>query len=219
MDVRRGVSIPHNSHIELASVGIMGDRTVTIASGKDAAVIAPGDTVSGVLLMDLSTVMGQVGGILNEVEETTKNLRDIVVAMNKDGKFREGVNDLAATSKSLRQMTEDNRERIDHTIASFDHSAAQLDQLLGDHYAQLDSSLSAIGRAGGKAELTVDNLAAISGDLKEITARLKAGQGSAGRLLNDDTLVRHLESTSASLDTLLKDLREHPGRYVKFSLF
>jgi len=37
--------------------------------------------------------------------------------------------------------------------------------------------------------------------------------------LNDDTLVLRLESTTASLDSLLKDMRENPGRYVKFSLF
>jgi phospholipid/cholesterol/gamma-HCH transport system substrate-binding protein len=116
-------------------------------------------------------------------------------------------------------MTEGNRARLDRAIARFERSASMLDSLLTGHYAQIDSSLGAIGRAGGKFEVTVDNLAVVSDDLKDITAKLRDGKGSAGRLINDDTLILRLEATTASLDTLLKDLREHPGRYVKFSLF
>ena len=67
--------------------------------------------------------------------------------------------------------------------------------------------------------MTVDNLAAVSGDLREITAKLRAGEGSAGRLLNDDTFVLRMEKTLADLDSLIQDLQKNPGRYVKFSLF
>jgi phospholipid/cholesterol/gamma-HCH transport system substrate-binding protein len=67
--------------------------------------------------------------------------------------------------------------------------------------------------------VTVDNLAEGSQDLREITAKLRSGEGSAGRLLNDDTFIRRLESTVAELDSLVSDIQKNPGRYVKFSLF
>jgi phospholipid/cholesterol/gamma-HCH transport system substrate-binding protein len=146
-------------------------------------------------------------------------LRDIAETLGAEGKLREGVEDFAATSKNMRGMTENNRVRLDRAIMRFDRSASMLDSLLTGRYTELDSSLAAVGRAGGKFEVTVDNLHDVSADLKEITAKLRSGEGSAGRLINDDTLIRRLEATTASLDTLLKDLRENPGRYVKFSLF
>jgi len=65
----------------------------------------------------------------------------------------------------------------------------------------------------------MDNLAEVSKDLREITDKLNSGQGSAGRLLNDDTLITRLESTAARLDSLVADIQRNPGRYVKFSLF
>jgi phospholipid/cholesterol/gamma-HCH transport system substrate-binding protein len=221
--VRMGVTekcpIPTDSRIQLQSVGIMGERNVAITRGLAPTMVAPGDTLQGELLMGLSEVLGSTGDILSDVEVTTRNLRKMVEELNADGKLRAGVNDFAATGKNLREITETNRKRLDDAIASFEHSSKQIDQLLSQHYAQLDSSLTSLGRAGGKVDVSVDNLVAVSQDLKEITAGLRAGKGSAGRLLNDETLVRRLESTTASLDTLLKDLREHPGRYVKFSLF
>jgi phospholipid/cholesterol/gamma-HCH transport system substrate-binding protein len=87
------------------------------------------------------------------------------------------------------------------------------------HYTGIDSSLAAIGRAGGKAETAVDNLAEVSKDLREITAKLRAGEGSAGRLLSDDTFITRLESTVAELDSLVSDIQRNPGKYVKFSIF
>lgn len=220
MAVREGVVIPLDSKLSLKSIGIMGERLVAVTLGDSAVAVAPGDTIDGEFLMGLSEVMGSAGGILDDVEVTTRHLREIAEALNADGKFRAGVDDFATTGRNLRVLTEDNRERLDRAIANFERSSKQLDELLSTHYAELDSSLAALGRAGGKVDVTVDNLAVVSQDLKEITAKLRTSEGSsAGRLINDDTLIRRLEASSAQLDSLLKDLREHPGRYVKFSLF
>jgi phospholipid/cholesterol/gamma-HCH transport system substrate-binding protein len=219
MAVREGVTIPSDSRVALKSIGIMGERLVAIRQGEWETAIAPGDTLNGEFLMGLSEVMGSAGGILDDVKATTQQLRDIAETLGAEGRLREGVDDFAATSRNLRGMTEGNRARLDRAIARFERSASMLDSLLTGHYAEIDSSLGAIGRAGGKFEVTVDNLALVSDDLKDITTKLRDGKGSAGRLLNDDTLILRLEATTASLDTLLKDLRENPGRYVKFSLF
>jgi phospholipid/cholesterol/gamma-HCH transport system substrate-binding protein len=219
MAVREGVTIPDDSRIELKSIGIMGERFVAIHMGASDHAIAPGDTLDGLFLMGLSEVMGAAGGILDDVQETTRHLREITETLTGDGKFKQSVDDFAATSKNLRGMTESNRERLDRTLAHFERSSSMIDSLVSGHFAQIDSSLTSITRAGGHAEVTAENLAAVSSDLKEITAKLRAGDGTAGRLLNDDQLIRKMESTVTELDSLLKDIQDHPGRYVKFSLF
>jgi phospholipid/cholesterol/gamma-HCH transport system substrate-binding protein len=219
MGVREGVVIPIDSRISLKSIGIMGERFVAIVLGDSSVAISPGDTVDGAYLMGLSEVMASAGDVLTEVRETTRHLRDITNTLSADGKLQEGVNDFAATSKNLRGMTERNRVRLDRAMSRFERSATLIDSLMTLHYSSIDSSLAAIGRAGGKAEVTIDNLSEVSQDLREITAKLRAGEGSAGRLLNDDTFITRLESTVAQLDSLVADIQRNPGRYVKFSLF
>jgi phospholipid/cholesterol/gamma-HCH transport system substrate-binding protein len=219
MAVREGVVIPRDSQIALKSIGIMGERFVAIVQGDSSVAIAPGDTVDGSYLMGLSEVMGAAGGILDEVETTSRHLREIAVSLSGDGRLQEGVNDFAEASKNVRGMTERNKDRLDRALTRFERSATMLDSLITTRYPAIDSSLAAIGRAGGKAETTVDNLAEVSKDLREITAKLRAGEGSAGRLLNDDTFITRLESTVAELDSLVADIQRNPGRYVKFSLF
>ena len=43
--------------------------------------------------------------------------------------------------------------------------------------------------------------------------------GKEGLLMNDRQLYDNLNSTVRSADSLLIDLRQHPKRYVHFSLF
>ncbi|MCI0453086.1 MAG: MlaD family protein [Candidatus Latescibacteria bacterium] len=219
MAVREGVVIPLDSRIALKSIGIMGERFVAIVQGDSSVAIAPGDTLDGDYLMGLSEVMGSAGEILDEVETTSRHLRDIAISLSGDGRLQEGVDDFAVASKNVRTMTERNRDRLDRALIKFEHSATLLDSLIATRYAGIDSSLAAIGRAGGKAEETADNLAVVSKDLREITAKLRAGEGSAGRLLNDDTFITRLESTVTQLDSLVADIQRNPSRYVKFSLF
>lgn len=219
MAVRQGVAVPKDSKVSLQAVGIMGERNVTIMRGMSSQAIAPGDTVDGELLMGLGEVMGRTGEIIDEVDAAIENLRDVTEALNKDGKLKDGIADFAATGKSARQMTEENRVRINRTLDNLDHSTAQLTKLLDTHYADIDSSLTAFGQAGREVQNTVKHLTEISDNLKQISTNLKDGKGSAGRLLTDQTLVLRMESATASLDTLLKDMKAHPNKYVKFSLF
>lgn len=219
MAVRQGVQIPVDSRVSLQAVGIMGERQVTIRLGGSDQVVAPGDTLDGMLLMGLGEVMGKAGDIVDEVEVALENLRDVTEALNEDNKLREGIGDFAATGKNLRQMTDKNKDRFDRSMENFERASARLDKLMTDHYADLDSSFAALGRAGVHVEASVEHLSAISEDLKHISSNLRAGKGSAGRLLTDETLVHRMEAATASLDSLLKDMRENPGRYVKFSLF
>ena len=65
----------------------------------------------------------------------------------------------------------------------------------------------------------VENLARASDDLKDITARLRAGEGSLGKLLTEDELVNKLNATISDLDSLITDIKLHPGRYVTLKLF
>ena len=94
-----------------------------------------------------------------------------------------------------------------------------MDSLVAEHYSSVDSSLAAFGRSGSKAEVAARNLESVSNDLREITAALRDGKGTMGRLLNDEEMATKIESAIAGLDSLIEDIKLHPGRYVTFELF
>ena len=112
--------------------------------------------------------------------------------------------------------------------ASLDAAGKQLNRLMSEDIPQITDNA---------AKITA-NLETISGNLKDIdyastftkidstlqnvhtlTAKLNRKDNTLGLLMNDSSLYNNLNATSANAASLLKDLQEHPKRYVHFSLF
>jgi len=68
-------------------------------------------------------------------------------------------------------------------------------------------------------QATLSNIDTTMAELHKLIEGLNAGQGSAGKLFVNDSLYMELNKSAAELNKLLKDIRENPKRYVKFSLF
>ena len=56
-------------------------------------------------------------------------------------------------------------------------------------------------------------------DFQGIANNLKSGEGTVGKLLQDDQVYVNLERTTKQTELLLEDMRLNPKRYVHFSLF
>jgi phospholipid/cholesterol/gamma-HCH transport system substrate-binding protein len=219
MGVRRGVVIRQKPSVQLKSIGIMGERFIAITQSDSRQRLAPGDTTDGEFLMSLSEVMGKAGTILEEIAKTSQNLSEILAMLSKEGKLQSTMSNLADVSSRLREITDENQPQLASAIDRFDHMATMMDSLIERHYTSLDSSVAAFGRSGQRFEGAVDNLETVSQDLREITTALKAGEGTMGRLLTDEEMAIKLENAIAGIDSLIEDIKRHPGRYVTFSLF
>lgn len=219
MGVREGVTLRADSRIQLKSIGIMGERFVAITQGTSAHYLEPGDTTGGEFLMSLSEVMGEAGRILDEVADASRQLNDLLTLLNEEGRLKTTMENLADVSTRLRDITDENQPQLARAIDRFDNVATLMDSMLTRHYASLDSSVAAMGRSGPRFEEAVANFETVSKNLREISDALGNGEGTLGRLLTDEDMALKLENTIAGLDSLVADIKRHPGRYVSFSLF
>ena len=89
----------------------------------------------------------------------------------------------------------------------------------------LDTFMQKIGNSEGTVnrliedESVYENINAASEKLNNILSRVDQGEGLMGSLVKDDELSQELKSTLKELNFLVKDMKEHPSRYFKFSLF
>lgn len=90
---------------------------------------------------------------------------------------------------------------------------AKADNVL-DNTERLTGNLAAID-----VQATVDSVNQTLASVNAFTAKLNSDKGTLGLLLNDPSLYHNLNGTISSADSLLIDLKQHPKRYVHFSLF
>lgn len=68
-------------------------------------------------------------------------------------------------------------------------------------------------------DATMNNVLEASRSLNEILANVNNPNSSMGMLLNDRKLYNNLSNASASLDSLLIDVKKNPKRYISLKLF
>jgi phospholipid/cholesterol/gamma-HCH transport system substrate-binding protein len=170
-------------------------QDVAMISGTKTIVIHPG--VSDKLLDTSEILIGAPNRGLSTVEigGITEQVEDILKTLRAGMAGSEGTfAKLGSTLRELELLLKENRKELKNAIAGGSASLEKTEKLIDD----MDSSIK---------ELDVT--------LKQINSK----KGTMGKLIYDEKLYDNLTKAAASLDTLLVEFRNNPGKYVKVSVF
>jgi phospholipid/cholesterol/gamma-HCH transport system substrate-binding protein len=205
--------IPVDSRSRLAGVGLLGGRTVEILPGTASETFPPGSVIPGEATSDLGDLASIIGV---EVEDLLARMR----SMLDDGTIQ-AVQGTAAEARelvrSLTEVVEAQRSELAEALASVRRSAEGVEGV-----ATSPELTRAVARADStmlRLQSTSLRLEEVSTSLGVVVGRMERGEGTLGLLSTDETLYRNLTSASASLEALLEDVRENPGRYVRLRIF
>lgn len=170
-----------------------------------------GDTIEGRMEADMMTSVQE--NLLPGIEQMMPKLDSIL------GGLQTLVNHPALTQSLT---------HIEQTTASLEHSSRRLDQMLAKDVPVIMENIKGITAnfelvSGQLKDLdlveTMQTVNATLANLKLTTDKLNSADNSLGLFLNDRQLYDNLNGTMENASLLLLDLREHPKRYVHFSLF
>lgn len=208
--------IADNSVAEIGSSGLMGSTKVFIVQGDSDKIMKDGATFEGRQRPDIMGMLADKGGVL----------------MDGLNKTVQGINELLAG----------NSANITSLIANLESLSTSIDTLLSSSAAGIEGAVnnlntftSSLAANTERIESVIDNVDKFSGELadadvvnkltttvaslNEVIAAIESGEGSAGKLIYDAALYNSLSEAGNNLAVLLEDLKEHPMRYVHFSLF
>lgn len=210
-----------NSMAELYDTGIIGGKGIRVEPIFDGERMAQsGDTLETKTRPGLTELVQQkLGPLQLKVEDTFTNADSLLVNVNQilNEKAKK---DLQASLSGLNKL-----------IESFNGSAEILNKILNVNQSKLDSSLSNFQELTGNfAKLsdsinnaglgrTLASLESTIANLDKVLAKVEQGEGSLGKLVNNEELYINLANASKELDLLLQDFRLNPKRYVNVSVF
>mgnify|MGYP000082482941 CR=1 FL=1 len=215
-----GLNIPEDSKAIIANTGLLGGKEIDIQMGSGDAYLQEGDTiVSGTeedifsslssslepfekkaleAVVSIDSVMHLVQLVLNE--QNRKNLQSTM----QDA--AESMETLNTTSKDLQQMIESESGKIKTIITNLTE--------VTENFSAISDSLKDI-----KFNETIERVNNSLDGANSILEKINKGEGTMGKLVNNDSLYMHLNAASKNLDLLLIDFKENPKRYVHFSVF
>lgn len=223
--------IRRDSGAYIGTLGLLGDKFVSITTGSsDQPVLKNGDYLNGMDPVDIEKLIDESVNAFNEIKEMTLVVKEIMEKVN-EGKGTVGLlmNDPAlyrqlTASLNFFQSIENEINSSNSTLARILRDSTLYDELydfLKNTNLLADSLVNGSGSAA-KFVRSPEVHDAVVKDLEQIAQmlqKLEQGDGTTGRLLNDPQMYQELTRTISRFDSLAKDIRENPRRYVTVKIF
>lgn len=221
LSLRNDLSFSNQSKAQLYEAGLIGGKAIAILPIYDQGnIVKSGDVLPSDIKPGLTELVNQqiaplqdkIEGLLTSADSLFAGVSNI---MNYDTQnnlklslkgLAESINNIAALTENMNRILVQNENNFKGTINNLEDTSKNL--------SKLSDSLNKM-----PLNATIKNFERSSLDLKTIISRLKTGEGTAGKLLNDEALYNNLLGSSNALETLLKDLKSNPKNYLHFSIF
>lgn len=211
--IDKAMRIPEGSSAEIVS-DMMGNVKVNLLlANNPRSRIMPGQTIRGYVN---NGAMGQLSAMIPAVEAMLPKLDSILASVN------------ALLADPALAQTLHNVETVTQNLTT---SSAELNKLMATMNHGVPTMMTKANRVLDNADVLTANLASLDlastkqqvdntiASVQQLTNRLNSNDGTLGLLMNDPSLYNNLTSTMRDADSLLVNLRQHPKRYVHFSLF
>ena len=213
IDVDTELGVPKGSRAEIAT-DLMGNVKVLLVLGNAAdGMVAPGDTITGSQQVG---AMGKAADMIPAVQQMLPKLDSILASVNTllaDPAIANSLHnvdqitaDLTRTSHDLSLLTAQLNRQMPQMLQNADGVLANTNQITKD-ISNMDFAA------------TMTSVNTTLKNVEQMTAALNSREGTLGLLMRDPSLYYNLNSTMMHADSLMIDLKQHPKRYVHFSVF
>ncbi len=224
--VHHDFDIPKGSVAELFNTSFIGGKAIRILPSASNDYYSYGDTLPAQIEPDMiSAIKNQITPLTTKAESAMVSADSLLMAINqvmdtqRKDELKASIDNLSAVSSSLNTQLGP-KGKLNKTIEelqNFSHMLSENRGRLDTVFANLASISDSIGQAN--VQQALDNIDKTFAQSSVLLGKINNGEGTLGMLATNDSLYNYLKSSTESLDQLLNDLREHPKRYVHFSLF
>ena len=212
IEINEHMRIPQGSHAELIS-NMLGTTTMNLLLSQSHVFLNPGDSLQG---KPHWGAVQQATDMIPKFEKLIPKLDSILSSVNTilaDPAIKQTLHNTSNITSNLKRTTNNLNHLLENDIplltTRMNHIGSNLDELTDKlkrpDYAQ-----------------TIQNVNQTLQDVQNFTHNLNDklnSKTSLGLLLNDRDLYDNLNKTIISSDSLLNNIKDHPKRYVHFSIF
>jgi phospholipid/cholesterol/gamma-HCH transport system substrate-binding protein len=226
--------IPKNSVAHIFSADLMGSKSIELKLGDSPEIAQNGDTLptsvektfmeevnkqikplkvkAEMLLSSIDTLVDAFNAVMTEasVRNLESSLRNLRLTIKNLAKTTSNVDEMVNTEIDTVKSILNNADSL---IISLNQNTKDVSNII-TNMSDLSDTLMTINYSE-----MVRNINQSLNNINNITQKIEQGQGSAGKFINNDSLYLELNKSAEELNKLLRDIRENPKRYVKFSLF
>jgi phospholipid/cholesterol/gamma-HCH transport system substrate-binding protein len=218
-NLSRDVVLKKDAKFTVMNIGLMGERFIAVETGHSDTLLNLSQPATGYYDVGIPEVMGRMSDLIDAVRRLTEHLESVIGTESSQEALIQTIENVRTISQRIDTLLEHNQSKLNQTVSDLSQTSHDLKEMLGSNKDKIQSTVDNFSSASGKLDNITTTLDSLSLYLKSITSRIESGDGSLGQLLNDTTLYEQMKKTTLNVDSLILDIKKHPRKYLKISIF
>ncbi len=221
LEINKAIRVGRSGMALLSNNGLLGGKMIVLDPGTGKE-LTEGDTLIGSVTPGFTTMLeDKAQPMVNQVSHLVRTIDTLVSSFHPTAaKLNETMEAVRKLSEVSTGVVSDSRQDIHEITQNLQKLSASLLEA-EKQLQQIMAKTERIGDSLNKADIAgaVHSLHRSTDQLNQTMAGINQGKGTLGKLVKSDSLYRNLNTSSASLNALLTDMKANPKRYVHFSVF
>lgn len=182
LEIDKGIKIAKLARAEIKSLGFLGDTYVELVQPRviEETLADGGRILKSANFGDISSLTGQLSSISSDVKAITNTMKNMMAG--EDSSFSRSLRNIEKITAALGEVSSQNQKNVNAIITNLRALSENLNYLVAHNSGNINRSLY---------------------DISDITGKIRRGEGTVGRLINDDETVEKLNESIDNLNNLL----------------
>jgi phospholipid/cholesterol/gamma-HCH transport system substrate-binding protein len=229
LNIDPAVSIPDDAVASVETSSLLGSQHLAVSFGQSTVMLQDGDVMQTKNTVDMNEVIAQLGSLGAKLEGVADNIGKALGGKDGSGslfnkldqlvtdngpKLTETIGNLQDITAKIKQgdgtigkLVNDPRlhDELLASVAEIKDAAANARTLMADAKAVVADVKAGKGAVGALLydPATADNFKVTVGNIRSISDKIARGEGTLGKLLNDDGLYQEVQGVVKKADRAL----------------
>ncbi len=197
--LQSGLNLTKSVKVEIVSNGILGDKFVSIIGGDPTDTkLKSGDQIENVVTSgSLSDAMSEISKVATSLQDVAAALREATVEGSNATPLGRIMINIENLTEDLAEVTAENKNKINNVIDSVEELTGTLKIAFGEQgREEFKEAWGNVTQGMGRLDRSLANI-------EDVTGKISDGEGTIGRLINDEETVNGINKAVANLNRVL----------------
>ncbi len=196
--LKQDVPLYTSARVEIRAAGILGDKNVVVVPGDPRD--PPLQDGGQILVVDdrasVDRLISEVSKITDSLSQVAENIKS--ATEGDDSKpLGQIIKNIETITRDVSEITRDNKEQVNDIITRINRITETLDGFVND---ESDDGFKAAWR---DAMSSLQNVEKTLTNFEEISDKINRGEGTIGRLVNDEETVEELNTAISGINNFI----------------
>jgi phospholipid/cholesterol/gamma-HCH transport system substrate-binding protein len=206
--IEGGLALHEDARVTMRSLSLLGERVLVINPGTATLPVIPdgGQILAADEGVQTDDIMVTVNDIAQSVKKITTQMERAFGTEEAGDRMQAALRNLSDALENIKEVTDEAGPRIVRIMENVELATDDLSEIIHKRKGDIDRGVAEVDDTIASIHRAAEQLNAVLEDVKVVSGRTARGEGTIGRLTQDEALIDEVEGVAEGLNSFVGGL-------------